>query len=221
MKTRLSKRLSSLFEQIPSGYDAIWDLCCDHGRLGMALLESGRAPVVHFNDRVASIMTDLKQQLVRFGAVNYQLHPVPAEQLQLPVQGRHLLVLAGVGDELSVRIITALCRQLPAQQLDWLISPANNLFQVRDFLQRQDFGLFDEGLVFDKGRGYEWLYVSQDRNRARPDIDNPTPCWKPNQAEHRRHLSKLLRHARQQQRQANSGQAEAAANAYASLLEPR
>jgi len=219
VKTRLSKRLKTLFNQVPSDYDAIWDLCCDHGRLGMALLETERAPLVHFNDSVASIMTELEQQLLRYGAVNFQLHLSPAEQLELPGQGRQLLILAGVGDELSLRIIDALSQQLPASQLDWLISPANNLFQVRQALQQRQFGLLDEGLVFDKGRGYEWLYVSQDRQRAGPDIDNPATFWDPSDTEHRRHLSKLLQHVRQQQRQPEQLHADAAANAYASLLE--
>lgn len=221
MKTRLSTRLRALFEAIPPGYDAVWDLCCDHGRLGLAVLESEGAGEVHFNDSVAAIMNDLEQRLVRYGARRYGLHPGPAEQLRLPDTGRQLLVLAGVGDELSARIITALAQQLPAQRLDWLIAPANNLFQVREFLQRQNFGLFEEGLVFDRGRGYEWLRVSQDRDRAVPDVANPAPFWDPNNSDHRRHLSKLLKHARRQQRQPGPHSAAAAAEAYARLLEQR
>lgn len=219
MKTRLSKRLTALLEQVPAGYDAIWDLCCDHGRLGMALLETERAPLVHFNDSVPSIMADLEQRLRRYGAVNFQLHLASAEQLQLPDQGRQLLILTGVGDELSVRIIDALSDQLPAAQLDWLMSPANNLFQLRDALQQRHFGLIDEGLVFDNGRGYEWLYVTQDRQRATASIANPAPFWDAHNREHRRHLEKLLRHANQQQRQADAINAQAAAKAYAALLD--
>lgn len=219
MKTRLSKRLTALFNQVPIGYDAIWDLCCDHGRLGLALLETERAPLVHFNDSVPSILADLQQRLERYGAVNFQLHQSPAEQLQLPEQGRQLLILAGVGDELSVRIIDALSQQRPVSQLDWLISPANNLFQLRAFLQQRQFGLIDEGLVFDNGRGYEWLYVSQDRYRATDDINNPATFWNAQLPEHRRHLQKLLRHSLQQQRQPGQHQAAAAAQAYAALLD--
>ena len=221
MKTRLSTRLRALFDAIPAGYDVVWDLCCDHGRLGLAVLESERAGEVHFNDSVDAIMDDLEQRLVRYGARHYELHRGPAERLRIPDSGRQLLVLAGVGDELSARIITALARQLPAQRLDWLISPANNLFQVRDFLQQQNFGLFDEGLVFDKGRGYEWLRVSQDRSRAIGDIANPAPFWDPDDPAHRRHLGKLLQHARQQQRRPGEHSAAAAAEAYARLLDAR
>jgi len=217
MKTRLGKRLKALFNVVADDYDSVWDLCCDHGRLGMALLETGRAPQVHFVDCIDSIMTDLAARLAQYGARHYQLHCYPAEQISLPTTGKHLLVLAGVGDEVTLRIVQQLQAQTTDAQIDWLISPANNLFQVRQFLQ-PNFGILDEGVVAENGRLYEWLWV---RSGAPKPIENPAPFWKPDEADHRRHLSKLLKHARQQQRQADNPQADAAALAYARLLESR
>ncbi|PTY38743.1 hypothetical protein BGP77_11220 [Saccharospirillum sp. MSK14-1] len=217
MKTRLGKRLTALFNVIADDYDSVWDLCCDHGRLGMALLETERTPQVHFVDCIDSIMTDLAARLEHYGARNYQLHCCPAEHVALPASGKHLLVLAGVGDEVTVRIVQQLHAQTTDAHIDWLISPANNLFQVRQFLQ-PILGVLDEGVIAENGRLYEWLWV---RSGAPKTIANPALFWNPDDAEHRRHLGKLLKHARQQQRQAHNPQADAAALAYAQLLESR
>lgn len=198
MKTRLGKRLTALFDAIPPGYDEVWDLCCDHGRLGLALLESQRTPNVHFVDQIDSIMADLQGRLERYGATGYQLHTQPAEHLILRTQSRPLLVLAGVGDEVAHTIVSEVTARNPDSQPDWLISPANNLFQVRRNLQQQAFGLLEEGVVFENGRGYEWLRVSQDRQRATAEVGNPAGFWDADVPEHRTHLQKLIRHARKQ-----------------------
>lgn len=198
MKTRLGKRLKALFDAIPPGYEEVWDLCCDHGRLGLALLESQRAKQVHFVDQIDSIMVDLQDRLDRYGATGYQLHTLPAEKLVLTPNTRPLLVLAGVGDEVTQAIISAASEHNPDTQPDWLISPANNLFQVRRYLQQQAFGLLEEGVVFENGRGYEWLRVSQDRQRAATPVTNPAGFWDVRIPEHRTHLQKLVRHAHKQ-----------------------
>lgn len=198
MKTRLGKRLQALFDAIPPGYDEVWDLCCDHGQLGLALLESQRAKQVHFVDQVDSIMLDLRDRLERYGATAYQLHTLPAEQLVLTAPTRPLLVLAGVGDEVTRAIVSAVSEHNPNTQPDWLISPANKLFQVRRYLQQQSFGLLEEGVVFENGRGYEWLSVSRDRQRAADPVPNPANFWNAEIPEHRTHLQKLVRHARKQ-----------------------
>ena len=220
MKTRLGKRLTALFHAIPTGYDSVWDLCCDHGRLGMALIETGRAPEVHFNDCIEPIMADLKARLVRYSARGYTLHTVEAERLRLPDDGRHLLVLAGVGDEMTIRILEALSHTGTPERFDWLISPANNLFQVRRWLCEHGLGVLEEGLVFENGRGYEWLRVTLDRQRAPEPVANPAPFWDGRDPQHRTHLTKLVRHAHKQRRNPADTDSDAVLAAYEPLLAP-
>jgi tRNA (adenine22-N1)-methyltransferase len=221
MKTRLGKRLKALFDAIPPGYDTVWDLCCDHGRLGLALLESQRTGTVHFIDQVASIMDDLQVRLERYGATGYQVQTIAAERLALPPDERALLVLAGVGDEVTLAIVNALSAQNPDCPPDWLISPANSLFQVRRGLQQQEFGLLEEGVVFENGRGYEWMRVCQDRHRAPIAVSNPASFWNAQLPEHRAHLQKLVRHARQQQHNPNQQDAGPMLALYEPLLTER
>ncbi len=218
MKTRLGKRLTSLFNAIPTGYDCVWDLCCDHGRLGMAVIETKRAPRVHFVDCIESIMVDLESRLVRYGATGYELHTTAAENLRIPTDGKHLLVLAGVGDELSQRIIDAIISHQENAKVDWLISPSNNLFQVRRHLRLNNFGLQEEGVVFENGRAYEWLRVTQNRTRAPIEVPNPASFWDADNPSHRAHLQKLIRHARKQLNSPNQADAEQALALYEAVF---
>lgn len=198
MKTRLSKRLRTLFDAIPAGYDSVWDLCCDHGRLGMAILETARSPQVVFVDQIPDITQGVELLLQRYGAEGYKVMCQDAATLRLPDQGRHLLVLAGVGDEVTLSIMTSLMKNgASSPRFDWLVSPANNLFQVREQLQQWPLSVVEEGFVMDKQRGYEWLLLQHSDIPQHP-VSNPAPFWDATQPEHRQHLQKLLRHARKQ-----------------------
>lgn len=219
MKTRLGIRLKALLNAIPHGYDSIWDLCCDHGRLGMALLETERTPKVHFIDQISEIMADLGQRLVEYGAKGYQLHRQDAATLELPQSGQHLLLLAGVGDEVTNTILADLTSKNPNANPDWLISPANNLYQVRGFLRAKGFGLLKEGVVFENHRGYEWLMVTKDRKRAPQSIPPTGVFWDTNRAEHRAHLLKLVKHGRQRlNNPTQAGEARAMLELYQRVL---
>lgn len=220
MKTRLSKRLNALFDAVPPGYDSVWDLCCDHGRLGMAILETARAPAVIFVDQIQGITRELEERLHRYGAEDYQVVCQDASTLKLPKQGRHLLVLAGVGDEVTLNIMAGLLAQgANKARFDWLVSPANNLFQVREQLQQWPLSVQAEGFVMDKKRGYEWLLLQHCEAPPCP-ASNPAPFWDASQPEHRHHLQKLLRHARKQSKNPQQrDQAEREIHALQGLLE--
>lgn len=228
MKTRLGKRLNALFDAIPPGYDSAWDLCCDHGRLGMSLLETRRTEQVHFVDRVTSIMAQLEQRLTAYGAENYRLHIQDATTIELPAQGRNLAVLAGIGDEVTIAILSSASSPKvstnitanPERHMDWLISPANNLFQVRTFLRDNNFGLLNEGIVFENRRGYEWLRVTTDRLKAPDPVTLRAGFWNPDRADHRAHLTRLVRHANRQLHNPEQTDARQMLELYQAVLTP-
>lgn len=60
---KLSKRLTAIDTLISQHHDIIWDCCCDHGYLGMALLKRAAANQVIFVDIVATLMDVLSAQL--------------------------------------------------------------------------------------------------------------------------------------------------------------
>ncbi|QYJ77365.1 tRNA (adenine(22)-N(1))-methyltransferase TrmK [Shewanella acanthi] len=63
---KISQRLQQINQMVLGEYDHIWDCCCDHGLLGMLLLQRQAAPTVHFVDCVEPIMTKLMVALARF-----------------------------------------------------------------------------------------------------------------------------------------------------------
>ena len=78
--------------------------------------------------------------------------------------------------------------------------------------------LAEKGVVFENGRGYEWLRVSQDRQRAPNPVPNPAGFWDAQKIEHRTHLQKLVSHARKQLNNPKEEDARAMLALYEPLL---
>ncbi|MES2802639.1 MAG: tRNA (adenine(22)-N(1))-methyltransferase TrmK [Bdellovibrionota bacterium] len=65
MKIRLSERLTIVFDNLLPEKD-VWDICCDHGYLGIAAYKSTSFSHIYFVDRVPAIMEQLKTQFQKF-----------------------------------------------------------------------------------------------------------------------------------------------------------
>lgn len=126
---KISQRLQQINQMVEQGYDHIWDCCCDHGLLGMLLLQRNAAPKVHFVDCVAPLMQQLSLELARFfpqqpisNAQNekeqtthaqseWQVHCLDVAALPLAhygKQAKHLVIIAGVGGELLVELVRSI-----------------------------------------------------------------------------------------------------------------
>lgn len=126
---KISQRLQQINQMVGQGYDHIWDCCCDHGLLGMLLLQRNAAPKVHFVDCVAPLMQQLSLELARFfpplpisNAQNateqttyaqseWQVHCLDVAALPLAhygKQAKHLVIIAGVGGELLVELVRSI-----------------------------------------------------------------------------------------------------------------
>jgi tRNA (adenine22-N1)-methyltransferase len=98
----LSLRLKTLLDRCEPGLP-LWDLCCDHGLLGLAALASGKFSEVIFNDAVPHVLAALAPRLVAF--TNSRTVLGPAEEITEPLTGN--LILAGVGGEKIYKILAA------------------------------------------------------------------------------------------------------------------
>lgn len=108
----------------------VWDLCCDHGYLGEAALESGLYPRVHFVDRVPAIIDRLR---ARLGSPERAVfHAVDAGDSPGPVEGT--VVLAGVGADRIRQILGDLVRRDVLRARRVLICP-----QTKEELVGEDF----------------------------------------------------------------------------------
>lgn len=194
---------------VSTGYDHIWDCCCDHGLLGAALLERQAAPQIHFVDIVPNLMHELKNKLTHFYSENseptsstqWQVHCMDVSALPLQEHsGKHLVIIAGVGGDLMTELVSAIYQKNPVADIDFLLCPVHHQFTLRQRLIELNFSLITEYLLEEKHRFYEILLVSTTGNPH--TTINPTggPIWQystPEQAQIAiNYLQKTLAHYR-------------------------
>lgn len=204
-------------------YDHIWDCCCDHGLLGASLLSKHAAPIVHFVDIIPKLIADLSDKLAHFypnTETKWLTHCLDVATLPIEqYQGRHLIILAGVGGDLMTHFITSIHQRFRAQQIDFLLCPVHHQFTLRQRLIELKLSLKREALVEENKRFYEVLLVSTSGSGAEISpigseiwiTDNPQQ-----KIAARRYLDKRLKHYQRIQR-CGDIDAQKIVNAYSSL----
>lgn len=172
---KLGKRLQQIEKMVTvQQYGHIWDCCCDHGLLGCALLNrltettisTNIVSNIHFVDIVPELMTELENKLQNFysnSAISTRWKTHCQDVANLPLEqyeGKHLIIIAGVGGDLMIKLIEAIYQKHKNLNVDFLLCPVHHQFSLRSKLIELDFSLKDEVLVEDKQRFYEILLVS-------------------------------------------------------------
>lgn len=57
----LSPRLQSIYDHLLPG-EPVWDICCDHGLIGLHAYASGAHPQIYFVDQVPHIIDELERK---------------------------------------------------------------------------------------------------------------------------------------------------------------
>ena len=218
---KLSKRLKHIESLIETNYDHIWDCCCDHGFLGTQLLIKQTAKNIHFVDIVPELIEDIEKKLGQFHPEqksNWNTHCIDVAKLPLTKhQGKHLIIIAGIGGDLMLRVIDAIYRSHSKLEIDFLLCPVNRQFALREKLNELNFSLRDEILIEDKSRFYEILLVSNKVNKDSTISPVGEKIWQSNneiQAKlTKAYLNKTLNHY-QRIRQNNANNSERVVAAY-------
>lgn len=206
----LSPRLNSILEMIDGQYDHIWDCCCDHGYLGQAILLEKPEAQVHFLDVVESITSKLKQHLSSSDYPNdrWQVYCEDLQQLRLPlpenatnIQHRHLLIIAGVGGDLTLDMVKAVLQNNPNCDIDFLICPVRQLHKVRSGVKALGLGLVNEKIVKDGGRYYEAIHLSTLSEDDIPVVGGS--MWDLAKDDHQEYLRQNISHYQRMQAQGN------------------
>lgn len=210
---KLSKRLQKIDGMITSHYHSIWDCCCDHGLLGLTLLKRIAADNIHFVDIVPSLTNQLELLLkAHFNssqfAPHWQVHCIDVAKLPLNLQGKQLVIIAGVGGELAIEFIHQISsvfqKSLPLNskdELEFILCPVHHNYQVRQTLRQQNFTLIDECIVTENKRFYEILHVKtqfsvKSTNAKEFHIVSAigNEMWDLSSKEHLYYLTKTLNH---------------------------
>ncbi len=208
---KLGKRLQHIESLVSTGYNHIWDCCCDHGLLGSALLSRSAAPHIHFVDIVPDLMHTLENKLQRFhtnSPSTWYVHCLDVSALPLDkYEGRHLVIIAGVGGDLMTQFIHTLHQRHAHSPVDFLLCPVHHQYTLRQQLIQLDFSLKKEILVEENQRFYEILLVSSPSNADDKAINiNPVGemIWQANTAEQSNvavnYLNTTLSHLKRMQR---------------------
>ncbi|MGS0683057.1 tRNA (adenine(22)-N(1))-methyltransferase [Shewanella sp. 125m-7] len=178
---KLSTRLQYINSLINTQYEHIWDCCCDHGLLGAALLKRNAASNIHFVDVVPSLMAEVKSKLQRFHPnsdrekrqtstntrSHWQVHCLDVAKLNLAEkEQRQLIIIAGVGGELTIELVRQIISRHPQHSLEFILCPVHHIYQVRTEMQKLSLGLVSEHLMQENKRFYEILHLSTDSHRA-------------------------------------------------------
>lgn len=231
---RLGNRLRHLYQWTLAAepYDDIWDVCCDHGHLGLHLHRALRQPVlgprshVHLVDCVPNIINALKSQYAPLMDSQLSVHCLDAGAIPLR-QGRQLVLVAGIGVGTMVTILEKITQQIHEAQvqdsqmhLEFMLSPNLNVLELRHFLRQHPFELLREAFVTDKGRHHEHLHLRY--HTSTRDIEKPTPIgkslWSPLTKEKEDYLKSLIAHYQSRVRMGGDTGARGAVEAYSKVL---
>lgn len=212
-KLKLPVRLEMLQKMIAYPYEHVWDCCCDHGYLGYSILNDPSIQgVVHFLDVVEPIVTNVKRELESSGFENerWKTHCLDLKSLVLPLSDKkQLLIIAGVGGDLTIEFVEAVLRNNPNTEVDFLLCPIRQLYKVRVELDKLGLSLVEERIVKDSGRCYEIIYLSTgDKRKLHPVGDL---MWDLTQAEHREYLNQNIQHYLRVEKQLNGSTSPALA----------
>ncbi len=226
---RLGERLNHIFQWIESAepYGNIWDLCCDHGRLGLHLHERYSNTCVTLVDKVARIVDKL---VADYGDLNDgRLHFKVADvcQLEITAQKRTLVIIAGVGGQNLIAMLEAILVRLPVgDRLEFMLSPNSHMFELRKFLRARSFALIDEAFVVEKSFCHEhlWLRFTQNATDDLGQYDGGQVSevgdnlWQNMTDTKRTYIRKLLGHYQRQRDNEPSALSYSALKAYGRLL---
>lgn len=143
-------------ELMPIGLDQYYDLFCDHGLLGLALLERGD-PNIYFNDKKSDLINALK--LNHQIKDNYLLD-MPAQEIDLlPSSGIFML---GVGGILMSEVLRKWDEKgLIIDNQYFLLGPNYYELKLRACLRELGFSLIKRSFVWEGGHGYEFFLVQK------------------------------------------------------------
>lgn len=203
---KLGKRLKVIDQLVDKTYDHIWDCCCDHGLLGLNLLARNAGSVIHFVDSVQALIDELSSQLLVIEnhaeysgqpslSSQWQLHCISAEDINLNPHNSNLIIIAGVGGDLLIKLVNSIAAKYPNQGLDFILCPVHHNYKVRQALIDLKLGLVNEIIVKENKRFYEVIYVSTESSRSLSSVGSSN-MWERSRVDGQEYLTQTLAHYR-------------------------
>lgn len=166
---KLRNRLSTIRNQILDDYHHIWDCCCDHGYLGRQLMLEHCNSEIHFVDVAPHLTQDIEESLKKQSLKNWRVHCINAAEITLTTSQKHLVIIAGVGGDLLIKMVKHIISQnsdlVNNGSIDFILCPVRQLHKVRRGLNEAKLGLVSENIVKENNLYYEVIHVSNQSNQ--------------------------------------------------------
>ena len=135
--------------------DSFYDLCCDHGMIGLGVYQRDKTKHLYLNDQVKSICDKLKYKIESI----YSYIPSQISLINKPCEtikfvNNSTICIAGVGYDTIIRIL----ENVP-KDAQLIISSHTKQQKLRHHLISR-FKLLEERLVYEGGRFYEILKLN-------------------------------------------------------------
>lgn len=138
----------------------MWDVCCDHGYLGLHAYQSKLFPAVNFVDQVPEIIERLKSRFEKEirnpdNKTCMTFTSLSAEHLTSELTGN--LVIAGVGSYTIFQILQSLHAQKRLKADRLILCPQNDVVSSEEIKKLPDFSY----------RQNQEIYSVMEKNRLR------------------------------------------------------
>lgn len=167
MKIPLSPRLQCCAEMIHGGIRAA-DIGCDHGYLGIYLLQSGRASSMIESDINEAPLQSAMRNAQKFGMQDKMNFFLSDGVRNIP-RDFDALVCAGMGGDTMIHILEQ-APWLKSEQYQLILQCQSKTPLLRSYLSQEGWQIEDEAIVRDG----KFLYTVMDI-RYRPDAPRLTP----------------------------------------------
>ena len=156
MKLPISKRLLCCAAEVPQGAK-VADVGCDHGYLGIWLLQSGKASFVHASDLREQPIKKAMQNAIRYDVAD-KMRFSRADGLKAVKPGSvDTVVCAGMGGDLIAQILEA--APWVRENCTLILQPQSSGNDLRRYLGERGYSILKERLVQDGGFLYAVMTV--------------------------------------------------------------
>ena len=203
---RLTSRLAHIQQWIDqqSTYHDIWDLCCDHGHLGLHLHRDHKSTHVHLIDKIPSIIDKIKEKYATLIDSRLHVKKIDAQDIVLTGTPRQMIIIAGVGGGTVKALLQAIIanpKNDSQYPIDFILSPNAHTFELRNYLNSKTknsmFELIKEEFVSDNSKHHEHLFVrlhTQKQNIENHVSTTGESIWLPFNSTKEAYIEKLIQH---------------------------
>lgn len=186
----------------------------------MHILEQQRCGHLYFVDQLAHITTPLAQDLASRGYQHYSVLTADCGQLDLSADGRHLVIIAGVGGRALIEMLQSLQQRYAANAtsttspLRFIVCATNYIYDLREYLVGNAYQLIGEEIVSDRGREYEVIEVELSQTPVTQSVSLIGAMWQSDNPQHQQYQQRLLGHYHRQAIQRDSPRLQRIITAY-------